>query len=612
MDEFWKSNLVAERYEYVEELGKGGIGTVVLARDKVLDKLVAIKILNANLSAEESIRFQQEGILSGKLKHDNIVAVLDFGVTETNVPYLIMEHLQGFTLAHMVTTDGALEPLFAVRIFQQIARGMRNSHNTGVVHRDLKPANVFMVVNEDETLSAKIVDFGLARLLSQDARLTATGTAIGSPLYMSPEQGQGMAGDERSDIYSMGCLMYQVLTGRVPFEGDSPMLTIAMHISATPESLGEKTGKRYAPLLEQTVARCLKKKADERYQSFEELLKDLERIEAELIRLEREEALEAVSRSGVQRALSSVTDFATPLAAASKRNLALMLVAVTALVGATVLGFYLLLPQFNKPAPPEEKTELIRFADSLETFSKIKVDEENGETQAKGYGENTDTDLKQLARYRRLDKLSLNGSSCVGTGLSFLAGTTIIELNLDSTPLSDDGMREVNRVKGLQKLLVKDCDELHDSSFALLSGNKTLKHISLSASRNLTERVFRYLQTYPMLESIGLDEFHVTRDGIADLLKVSKLNTIVFEECNLDKGVLEALARHKTPLERVGLADMIVTPNTVSELKHVNTRYITLHDVKMTGALHSQILKDHRYVWSDTEVDGKEIDDLLR
>ncbi len=612
MDEFWKSNLISERYEYVEELGKGGIGTVILARDKVLDKLVAIKILNANLSAEESIRFQQEGILSGKLKHDNIVAVLDFGVTETNVPYLIMEHLQGFTLAHMVTTDGALEPLFAVRIFQQIARGMRNSHNTGVVHRDLKPANVFMVVNEDETLSAKVVDFGLARLLSQDARLTATGTAIGSPLYMSPEQGQGMAGDERSDIYSMGCLMYQVMTGRVPFEGESPMLTIAMHISVMPESLGEKTGKRFLPLLEQTVARCLKKKTDERYQSFEELLKDLERIEAELIRLEREEALEAVSRSGVQRALSSVTDFATPLAAASKRNLALIVVAVSALVGATVLGFYLLLPQFNRPAPPDEKTELIRFADSLETFSKIKVDEENGETYAKGYGENTDTDLKQLAKYRRLDKLSLNGSSCVGTGLSFLAGTTIVELNLDSTPLSDDGMREVNHVKGLQKLLVKDCDELHDSSFALLTGNKTLKHISLSASRNLTERVFRYLQTYPVLESIGLDEFHVTRDGIADLLKVPKLNTIVFEECNLDKGVLEALAKHKTPFERVGLADMIVTPNTVAELKHVATRYITLHDVKMTSALHSQILKDDRYVWSDTEVDGKEIDDLMR
>ena len=612
MDEFWKSTLIAERYEYVEELGKGGIGTVVLARDKVLDKLVAIKILNANLSAEESIRFQQEGILSGKLKHDNIVAVLDFGVTETNVPYLIMEHLQGFTLAHMVTTDGALEPLFAVRIFQQIARGMRNSHNTGVVHRDLKPANVFMVVNEDETLSAKIVDFGLARLLSQDARLTATGTAIGSPLYMSPEQGQGLAGDERSDIYSMGCLMYQVLTGRVPFEGDSPMLTIAMHISATPESLGEKTGRRYSPLLEQTVARCLKKKADERYQSFEELLKDLERIEAELIRLEREEALEAVSRSGVQRALSTVTDFATPLAAASKRNLALVSVAVVSMVGAVFLGLYLLLPQFNKPAPTEEPSEEIRFADSLKTFSKIKVDEEKGQIFAKAYGENTDSDLKQLAEYPHIAKLSLNGSSCVGTGLSFLKGTTVVELNLDSTPLSDDGMREVNQVKGLTKLLVKDCDELHDSSFSLLSGNATLKHISLSASRNLTEKVLKFLRTYPALESVGLDEFHITRDGVAELLKVPRLNTIVFEECNLDKGVLQALANHKAPFERIGLADMIVTPNTVSELKKVRTRYITLHDVTMTRLVHSEILKDRRYVWSDTEVDGKEIDDLLR
>lgn len=612
MDEFWKSNQIVERYDYVEELGRGGIGTVVLARDKVLDKLVAIKILNANLSAEESMRFQQEGILSGKLKHDNIVAVLDFGVTELNIPYLIMEYLKGFSLAHMVTTDGALEPLFAVRIFQQIARGMKSSHNSGVVHRDLKPANVFMVVNDDETLSAKIVDFGLARLLDQDARLTATGTAIGSPLYMSPEQGQGLPGDERSDIYSMGCLMYQALTGTVPFEGSAPMLTISMHISAKPQTLSERTGKKFLPMLEQTVARCLKKQPNERYQSFEDLLKDLEKVETELVRLEREEALEAVSRSGVQRALSSVTDFATPLAAASKRNFAVVTVGICAFVGIVFLSFYLLLPQFNKPAPEAAKSDPINFADSIKTFEKIKVDVEDGRVIVKGYGENTDSDLKQLAKYPRIEKLSLNGSSCVGIGLSFLKDSTIIELNLDSTPLNDDGMREVARVKGLTKLLVKDCDELHDSSFALLSGNKTLKHISLSANRNLTEKAFKYLQTYPSLESVGLDEFHVTQDGVAQLLKIPKLNTIVFEECNLDKGALRTLTKHKLPFERVGLADVIVTPNTVSELKQVKAKHITLHDVKMTGELYSQVLKDSRYVWSDTEVDGKEIDDLLR
>jgi hypothetical protein len=128
----------------------------------------------------------------------------------------------------------------------------------------------------------------------------------------------------------------------------------------------------------------------------------------------------------------------------------------------------------------------------------------------------------------------------------------------------------------------------------------------------LTEKVLKYLRTYPALESVGLDEFHITRDGVAELLKVPRLNTIVFEECNLDKGVLQALANHKAPFERIGLADMIVTPNTVSELKKVRTRYITLHDVTMTRLVHSEILKDRRYVWSDTEVDGKEIDDLLR
>jgi len=320
MEEFWKSKVIASRYEFVEELGKGGIGTVILAMDKTLDKYVAIKILNANLSDEESIRFQQEGILSGRLRHENIVSVLDFGVTETNIPYLIMERLEGSSLARMLLDDGALEPLFAVQIFQQISRGMHSSHNHGVIHRDLKPANVIMVPNDDHSVSARIVDFGLARLTDRDARLTAAGSAIGSPFYMSPEQGQGLAGDERSDIYSMGCLMFEVLTGSTPFIGDTAVYTLMMHQSVQPERLSKRLQHEFPQLLEEIVATCLNKLPEDRYQSFGELLDDLEKMEAEIIRLDREQFLESRSRSGIQKALGSVTDFSAMTATLSRKT----------------------------------------------------------------------------------------------------------------------------------------------------------------------------------------------------------------------------------------------------------------------------------------------------
>lgn len=609
MEIFWKSNTIAERFEFVEELGKGGIGTVILARDKTLDKHVAIKILNANLSNEESIRFQQEGILAGRLNHENLVSVFDFGVTETGVPYLIMEYLQGFSLGDMITADGALETLFAIRIFQQICRGMLSSHKAGVIHRDLKPANVFMVQNDDDTFSAKIVDFGLARLLDENARLTAAGAAIGSPLYMSPEQGQGLPGDERSDIYSMGCLMYRALTGRTPFEGETAMLTVMMHQQAKPEKLSVVADKTFPRELEAIVAKCLEKKPQDRFQTFGELQTELEKLETEIVRLEREEALESVSRSGLQKALTSVTDFATPLASVSNKKVPFMVLVVVAVGVAAAFGIYALVPQFIKPAEVEDKkTEPVAFADDIIALSKLSIVDKHGRVSCKGYPENTDSDLKVLKDIKRLEELNLSNSSCTGAGLKFLPNTVIIKLNLDSSAASNEGVQEIAKVKGLRTLLLKDCDDLEDSSFAHLADIETLQELSFSGKK-LTENSFKYLETYPQLIHVGLDEFHVTKDGIDKILKVPKLRSIMFEDSEIDSAVLTRLQKHKNGFERIGFADMTLTPDMVATMKKVKTKYITLHDVKMTSAVFSQIKHDDRYAWAECKVDGKHLAD---
>ncbi len=607
MDAFWKSK-VAERYEYIEELGKGGIGTVILARDKTLDKNVAIKILNANLSNEESVRFQREAVLSGRLKHENIVSVLDFGITDTNVPYLIMEHLRGSSLADMLTEGGAFEVLFAVQIFQQICRGMKSSHNQDVVHRDLKPANIIMERNDDDTLSAKIVDFGLARLTDKNLRLTTTGTAIGSPLYMSPEQAQGQPGDERSDIYSMGCLMYKVLTDSTPFTGETPVQTLMMHQSAKPDPLSARTEASIPPKLEEIVAKCLKKLPRDRYQSFSSLLHDLEKLESEMIRLEREAAYEAAaSRSGIQRALSSVTDFSTPLTTMSKKKISTVGIVIVAVLVPIAFLVYLLLPQFTEKT--EDRLPESEFQDNLKSFREMKaVKEKDGRITCKAYGENTDVDLKQIQKEHRLDRLDLSSSSCVGTGLSALRKSIIIDLNMDSSPVNDDGMKEIGRVKGLTSLSVRDCYEIEDASLAHLARCQSLETLSFSG-KGLTENCFKYLEKYPSLIWLRIDKFRVTQAEIAEILKIPTLQSIVFEECELEASALKQLQSSKKSFQSVGLEDTKLTTQMVAQLKSVPTRYITLDDVEMTKSVLLQIVNDRQFRWTDTKVDGKDIPD---
>lgn len=607
MNDFWKSRSIADRYEFVEALGKGGIGTVVLARDKTLDKLVAIKILNSNLSNEESIRFQQEGILSGRLKHENIVSVLDFGITDTNVPYLIMEHLQGTSLADIVTRDGAFATLFAVQICQQICRGMISSHKQGVVHRDLKPANVIMARLEDDSLSAKIIDFGLARIADQNSRLTSTGTAIGSPLFMSPEQGQGQAGDERSDIYSMGCLMYQLLTATTPFAGDSAMLTVMMHQSAKPDTLSTRAKREFPPLLEEIVARCLRKTPEERYQSFSELLGDLEKLEAEMLHAEREEALAARERSGLQRVLSTVTDFSTPFAASVSGNyIRSRTLLILALLIAAGFGIYLFLPALINTTfedeVPRKEAAVVEFEDTLNTFSTLKPQIVHGRVILESGKQAVDQDLAQLGKIRRFDLLDLTGSSCDGTGLGALSNTTIIKLKMDSCPVNAEGMYEIGRVKGLESLELKDCDELQDNYFARLAGNKTLKELSFSGV-SLTENAFEYLAELPELQRLGLDEYHVTQKGMAMILTIPRLDSLTFEECEIDAGAFAQLQNFRTrQFVNIGFWDMPVTPPMVAHLKRVSTKQITLRKLEVSPSVLAQIRKDARYQYQDVKV----------
>lgn len=277
--------VVEDRYEVTETLGKGGMSVVFKARDRRLKKLVALKVLMPHLSADPlSVqRFQQEATAASHLDHPNIVKVYNVGATASGLPFMAMDYLQGQSLSASIKEKGRLEYVEALGIFVQLTAALAHAHEKGVIHRDLKPGNVILSKQGEESEVAKLVDFGIAKVLSQDghtqAKLTQTGDVFGSPHYMSPEQCLGGELDERSDIYSMGCLMYEALTGQPPHTGESTLHILHKHISETPAAFKTLIPETSASTqLEAIVFKCLAPKRDDRIQSMKLLKNELAKL----------------------------------------------------------------------------------------------------------------------------------------------------------------------------------------------------------------------------------------------------------------------------------------------------------------------------------------------
>lgn len=260
------------RYEVTGTLGQGAMGVVYKARDPLLDRDVAIKTINMSLEPEEvaeyGARFEVEAKAAGGLNHPNVITIYDVG-SSGNTAYMAMEFLDGRELRHMLTEGTALPVPQALDIAAQVADGLAYAHERHVVHRDIKPANIMIVRGG----RAKITDFGIARMRSSQIK-TQTGMVLGSPKYMSPEQVMGERADGRSDIFSLGVILYEMLTGTAPFKGDSITALMFQVLNAVPTP-----PRQLAPLtpemLNFVVAKALAKKPDERYQNATDFANDL-------------------------------------------------------------------------------------------------------------------------------------------------------------------------------------------------------------------------------------------------------------------------------------------------------------------------------------------------
>jgi serine/threonine-protein kinase len=270
----------AARYDIEGVLGKGGMGVVYRAADRTLDETVALKVLRPELVREDPTllgRFKQEIRLARKITHRNVLRTHDFGESD-GIPYISMEYIEGVTLKDLIVNKGALPEGVGLRIAKQMCYGLDAAHRQGVVHRDIKPHNMMIL---PETGELKIMDFGIARLseVKAEAGLTSDGMVMGTPDYMSPEQAQGRPADFRSDIYSLGVVLFEVFTGRLPFRGETPMATVLHHIQ-TAAPAPRSVNPRLNEALERVILRCLAKDAAERYADLTEMIKDLSAVSA--------------------------------------------------------------------------------------------------------------------------------------------------------------------------------------------------------------------------------------------------------------------------------------------------------------------------------------------
>jgi beta-lactam-binding protein with PASTA domain/predicted Ser/Thr protein kinase len=264
------------RYELHRRLGRGGMAEVFLARDQLLDRPVAVKVLFPEFATDPSFveRFRREATAAANLNHPNIVGVYDWGEAD-NTYFIVMEYIDGRTLSEILRAEGPLHPDRVADIGADVAAALGFAHRNGVVHRDVKPGNVIVTAAG----IVKVADFGIARAITatSEDNLTQVGTVMGTAAYFSPEQARGDAVDPRSDLYSLGCVLYELVVGRAPFAGDSPVAIAYKHVHEPPVP-PRQLDSAVPPALEAIILKCLAKNPANRYPSAEDLRADLRRF----------------------------------------------------------------------------------------------------------------------------------------------------------------------------------------------------------------------------------------------------------------------------------------------------------------------------------------------
>jgi len=548
---------LSERYEFLGETGRGGMAVIYKARDRKTGRMVAIKkLIAATLTETAFLRFQQEAKAITSLRHPNIIMVHEFGVAEDGEPYMVMDFIEGSNLGQLIKDKGHLTVEESMHRFIQLCDALQHAHAAGVLHRDLKPGNVMLSSADGSFADARLVDFGIAKLMTQEGedahKLTMTGQLFGSPPYMSPEQCRGFELDARTDIYSMGCVMFEALTGRVPIRGETILETIMMQVSETAPAMKEvRPDLEFPSILETIIAKTLAKDPADRYQSMRDLMVAL-----------MEAGIEMRSPGTIAHTVVTVQQPKSLLPTYVSVGIICFTIFASAIFG------FVKQEALNKKTRELEQSELFRQQLLTLTPSEdltdqmvaeiLQSDLRQTEIDFQNAVKITDSSMYNVAKLKTLSKIDLTDCRQIGDeGLKPLATLSDLhKLMLDRTRVSDKGMETLLKVKHLNLLCVAQT----------LVTNKGLETIGR--------------MPYITRLSIGFLPL-VTGKGI-EKLKDLHLQWLFMPGLKLDNS-LESLAKIPS-LERLDLHDSWLDDHQLSQLKNMTQLlYLDINGTDITS-----------------------------
>lgn len=527
-----------ERYKPLSKLGEGAYGHVYLCRDRLLGKKVAVKTLRS-LTGDQYLAFQTEARATSQLDHPAIATLLDFGPTDCGEPYMVLEYFEGMTLKRYVARYGLLTLPQVKQVFTALADALQHAHRNGVLHRDLKPTNFLIARAEDGALDLRLIDFGIAKMQQVAPQAVQSNTMVGTPAYMAPDVAVGNPYDIRSEVYSLGCVIFETLTGEPPLLGETAMETIALHATVPAPRVSE-----FEPgcpeELEKVVARCLEKNPDLRYQSMDELKEALE----ELTEIEPadEEPAEVVPKQ-VQDPMTL-------------RVAVIAVISSIIVLGITALAVW---------APPlvHIKSKAAEKSVQLDVLA-------NGYVAPKKPTQFTDDDIKSLVG-QGYDRFSFARTNIDGHGLLSLTKTPerVVGLSLSSSKIKHSNLRFLNRFPDLQSLDLGNL-ELRNSDLENITKIRSLRDLSLAGNLEVGDLGLGVIATsYPDLASLSLAFTSVTDEGMVHLLRLQHLKELNLAGLAIHDRAVEYLS--VLPLQRLDLSDTVVGDEGLRELTKCKT-----------------------------------------
>jgi serine/threonine protein kinase len=591
--EFQEKQVVGGRYEVISRLGEGGMGQVYLVNQIFLKKEFALKTIDKGRLSDIAIRrFQQEARTVFSLAHPSIIAVNDFGVLDDQTPFLVMELVKGETLGERLKRTGCLTLEQAIPIFVQACFGLAYAHECGVVHRDIKPNNIMLLKGMPLGTegSLKILDFGIAKFTAHEGgemqALTRTGEIFGSPLYMSPEQCTGARVDHRADIYSLGCVFFEALTGAPPCVGESALATMMKHQTEKASTLKEASlGADFPKAIEDIVAKMLAKSPDDRYQNLGSVAHDLGA-------LRRGDTISAAAQSTLDKSPDQKVTMTRT------RFYALILgIALLSAVIAGVAGYV-----FRDAKGETSVAPAIPAATQVEPasnpFSAKDLDDA-------GYGDLSEEELKgALANPTPNHELEFVGRKLTAKTIEFIANTSWIRrlslqkcdidneslgrlaklhlesielnystlkdigaknlsqcqelprINASSTILSDEGVCQLATIKGLENFTIAGVD-ITDKSLFALAKSKKLAWLDVTAAKKITHMGLKSLEQ-TRLQVLVLQSTLIDDTGLIYVSKIGTLKEVVLNRTKVTVKGIEQLCKNSKMVKKV---DLIGCPN---------------------------------------------------